>query len=174
MWGSSGWILPTVLYAPRFVGAGSNLSLAASTVNGIAPCHSKHRIRQCLERLWSSPSLRRDTHPGGRPEHYLQGRFRALAAHAERGPSTWRPTARGTAGTLSRLDDGVCYARHLGGERRHRLAATVGIVRVPSDVSSELVGEAIVALTRGDLCGRTAPKISRKSIVGPLPRCAAP
>jgi hypothetical protein len=75
MWGSGGWILPTVLYAPRFVGAGSNLSLAASTVNGIAPCHSKHRIQQCLERPWSSPSLRRDTHPGGRPEHYLQGRF---------------------------------------------------------------------------------------------------
>lgn len=50
-----------------------------------------------------------------------------------------------------RLDDGVCHARHLGGEHRHRLAVTIGIVRVPGGVSSELVAEAIVALTRGDL-----------------------
>jgi hypothetical protein len=45
----------------------------------------------------------------------------------------------------------VSHARHLGGERRHRLATTIGIVRVPGDISSELVAEAIVALTRGDL-----------------------
>jgi hypothetical protein len=50
-----------------------------------------------------------------------------------------------------RLDNRVSHARHLGGERRHRLAATVGIVRVPGDISSELVAEAVVALARGDL-----------------------
>jgi len=50
-----------------------------------------------------------------------------------------------------RLDDGVSHARHLGGERRHRLAATVGIVRVLGYISSELIAEAVVALTRGDL-----------------------
>src|SRR5690606_16476139 len=53
----------------------------------------------------------------------------------------------------SRLDDGVSHARHLGGERRHRLAATIGIIRVPGYISSELVAEAVVALTRGDLGG---------------------
>lgn len=71
---------------------------------------------------------------------------------AERGPSTWHPAVQERPVPCPRRDDGVSHARHFGGERRHRLAATVGIIRVPGDISSELVAEAVVALTRGDLC----------------------
>lgn len=45
-------------------------------------------------------------------------------------------------------------ARRLGGECGHRLTAAIGVVRVPGDISSELVAEAVVALTRGDLAQR--------------------
>ena len=68
-----------------------------------------------------------------------------------------------------RLDDGVSHTRHLGGERRHRLAATVGIVRVPGDISSELIAEAVVALTRGDLGSHPeGPAQARIAVLGQL------
>ena len=46
MSGSSGGFWPADLYAPTTIGAACNLSQMASTVNGIAPCHSKHRIQR--------------------------------------------------------------------------------------------------------------------------------
>jgi hypothetical protein len=84
---------PTGLPASATADAFIRLLQMVSTVNGIVPCHSKHRIHQQVV-PWSSPSLRWDTCPGGRPEHYLQGRNRALTALAERGPSTWSPVVR--------------------------------------------------------------------------------
>lgn len=62
-------------------------------------------------------------------------------------PSNERP------GLRSRLDDRVSQARHRGGERRYRLAAAIGIVRVPSAMSPKPVVEAVVALLRGDWGG---------------------
>ncbi|MBA3896177.1 MAG: transposase [Sphingomonadaceae bacterium] len=47
MSGSSGGIRPADLYAPTGIGAACILSQMASTVNGIALCHSKHRIHRC-------------------------------------------------------------------------------------------------------------------------------
>src|SRR5690606_15893168 len=44
--GSSGGFWPAGLYAPTSIGAVRSLSQMASTVNGIAPCHSKHRIQR--------------------------------------------------------------------------------------------------------------------------------
>jgi hypothetical protein len=35
------------IYAPTSIGAAFILSQMASTVNGIAPCHSKHTIQRC-------------------------------------------------------------------------------------------------------------------------------
>lgn len=77
---------------------------------------------------------------------------RAPSRHLQRGvlPPGIRPFEERPV-LCPRLDDGVSHTRHLGGERRHRLAATVGIVRVPGGVPSELIAEAVVALTRGNL-----------------------
>ena len=73
--------------------AGFNVVQMVSTVNGIAPCHSKHRIHRL---------------PDGRGPHRPQNGIRAqvegpniiyrvaicaLTALAERGPSTWFPVA---------------------------------------------------------------------------------
>ena len=47
------------------------------------------------------------------------------------------------------LDDGVRGARHLGGDRRERLASQVRVVPVPGEITLELVtesSESIVAL----------------------------
>ena len=73
--------------------------------------------------------------PDGRPEHYLQGRGCALTA-AQRGvlPSGVRPFKERTV-LGSRLDDGVRNARHLGGERGHRLAAAIRIVGMSGDIA---------------------------------------
>src|SRR3954447_6728748 len=69
---------------------------AAPAGSGRALGHSEHRIQRALQTPWSSPSLTRDADPGRRPEHYLQGRCRALTAHAERGSPTWhRPLNEG-------------------------------------------------------------------------------
>ena len=46
MLGSSGGFWPADIHAPTTVGAACNLSQMAPTVNGIAPCHSKHRIQR--------------------------------------------------------------------------------------------------------------------------------
>jgi len=89
--------------------------------------------------------------PDGRPEHYLQGRRSALTAQ-QRGvlPSGVRPfDERKVLG--SRLDDGMRDARHLGGERGHRLATAIRIVGMPGDIAPHLIAEAVVALTDRDL-----------------------
>ena len=41
--------------------------------------------------------------------------------------------------------------RHLGGERGHRLATAIGIVRVTGNIAAELIAEAVVTLACGDL-----------------------
>jgi putative transposase len=46
MSGSSGGFWPADIQAPTTIGAVCNLSQMAPTVNGIAPCHSKHRIQR--------------------------------------------------------------------------------------------------------------------------------
>lgn len=58
-------------------------------------------------------------------------------AAAQRGvlPSGVRPFKERTV-LGSRLDDGVRNARHLGGERGHRLAAAIRIVGMPGDIAS--------------------------------------
>ena len=43
------------------------------------------------------------------------------------------------------------HPRHLGGERGHRLATAISIVRVTGNIAAELVAKAVVALARGDL-----------------------
>src|SRR5687768_7848965 len=52
------------------------------------------------------------------------------------------------------VDDDTAFVPAVGrsagqarGERRHRLAGTVGIARVPGDISPDLVAEAVVAAT---------------------------
>ena len=46
MSGSSGGFWPADIQAPTTIGAACILSQMAPTVNGIAPCHSKHRIQR--------------------------------------------------------------------------------------------------------------------------------
>lgn len=80
--------------------ASSKLIQMVSTVNGIVPSHSKHRIQR---------------HSRGRGPHRPQNGIRiqvegpniiyrvasgTLTAVSERGPSTWCPAAQGTVCTL--------------------------------------------------------------------------
>ena len=51
----------------------------ASAVEERALGHSEHRVQR-RGQPWPSPSSTRDADPGGRPEHYLQGRGCALTA----------------------------------------------------------------------------------------------
>src|SRR3954468_21430080 len=126
---------------------------AAPAGSGRALGHSEHRIQRALQTPWSSPSLTRDADPGRRPEHYLQGRCRALTVHAERGSPTWhRPLNKGPViGTA--LDDRVHDAGHLGGDRGQRLAPQVGVVPIACDVALELVAKAVLLLTDRHLAG---------------------
>src|SRR3954452_16437428 len=129
-------------------------------VNQVAPAarrralgQSEHRIQRALQTPWSSPSLTRDADPGRRPEHYLQGRCRALTAHAERGSPTWhRPLNKGPV-TGTAFDDRVHDAGHFGGDRGQRLAPQVGIVPVAGNIALELVAEAVLFLADRHLAG---------------------
>lgn len=46
----------------------------------------------------------------------------------------------------SRLNDGMRHTCHLGSERGHLLATSIGIIRVTSHIAAELVAETVVAL----------------------------
>ena len=81
--------------------------------------------------LWPSPSSTRDTNPGRRPEHCLQGRRLRPHGSTERGSPTWYRTLDEGPVVATGLDDGVHHARHLGGDRGQRLAPQVGVVPVP-------------------------------------------
>src|SRR5215212_5035730 len=115
--------------------------------------HSEHRIQRALQTPWSSPSLTRDADPGRRPEHYLQGRCRALTAHAERGSPTWHRLFNEGPVIGTALDDRVHDAGHLDGDRGQRLAPQVGIVPITGDVALELVAKAVLFLTDRHLAG---------------------
>ncbi len=89
--------------------------------------------------------------PGGGPKHYLQGRERALTALSERGSSTWnRPLNEGPV-IVTAFNDRVHNTSHLCGDGCERLAAQVRIMPVPGHIAIELVTEAVLALTNGDL-----------------------
>jgi hypothetical protein len=85
----------------RMADADSKLIQMVSTVNGIAPSHSKHRIQR--RPCGGGPHRPQDeirTQVEG-PNIIYRVACRALTALAERGPSTWHPTAPGTVGILS-------------------------------------------------------------------------
>ena len=83
--------------------------------------------------------------------------YRVIAAcpngSTERGPSTWYPPLDEGPVIGTTFDDGVDDTRHLGGNCGHRLAAQVGAVAIPCDITLELVPESILALADGDLSG---------------------
>jgi transposase len=76
-------------------------SRAASALAGKTLSHSEHRIQR--PGPWSSPSSTRGADPSGRPDHYLQGRGRALTAQAGKGFSrSAPPRPRRRGGSLGR------------------------------------------------------------------------
>ena len=76
-----------------------------------------------------------------------------VADPAERGSSAWyRPIEEGTI-IRTGPNDGMCGARHLGGNRCQRLALEIGIVAITDDIALILNSKAVVALTDGDLRG---------------------
>ena len=96
--------------------------------------------------MWSSPSSTRDAIPSGRPEHYLQGRGCALTAHTERGSSAWHRPFDERPIIGASLDDGMCCARHLGGNGCKRFTPEIGIVAILGDGTLKLGSEAVVSL----------------------------
>ena len=93
-----------------------------------------------------------DAIPSGRPEHYLKGRRRALTALAERGSPAWHRSFEEGPIIGTCPDDGMCSARHLGGDSSQRLTLQIGIVTIACNVALVLGSETVVALANGDLC----------------------
>ena len=78
---------------------------------------------------------------------------RASTALPERGPSTRRRLFEEGAVLFPAFDDGVNYARHLGGNCGERLALEIGIASISGDVALILFSKAVLLLTNGDLRG---------------------
>lgn len=91
---------------------------------------------------------------------------RASTALTERGPSTRRRPFEEGPVVCPAFDDCVNHARHLGGNGGQRLALEVGTGPIPCDVALELVPEAVLLLTDGDLGGH--PESASKASIAEL------
>ena len=103
------------------------------------------------------------------PEHYPRDRDACPVALSERGSPAWHRPLEDGAVVDAAFDDGVRGARHLGSDRRERLAAEIGIVPIARDVALELGSEAVVALADRDLPGHPqGPAQARVAELGEL------
>jgi hypothetical protein len=128
---------PVGLHAPTIIGAACILSQMASTVNGIATCHSKHRVQRCQEAVIFTV-LKTSRLPRWKALMLCSGSFSRPHGKSKKGLLPGIRPNKECPALCPRLNDGVSRARHLGGERRQRLAATIGIVRVPDEYCPSL------------------------------------
>lgn len=136
------------LFAPEHSGTSCSLIQAASAVKEAVSTIANPGSGDAAPTVLNTRSKTR------RKTRTLSTGSRSVpTALSERGPPAWhRPLEEGTVIDAA-FDDRMRSACHLGGDRRERLAAEIGVVPVPRNVALELGSEAVVALADRDLPG---------------------